>query len=200
VEQEGTGLGLALSKGLVEAMGGRIGADSQPGKGSTFWLELKLVTERLTEALLAEVDEHLSERLLSSHGLVLYVEDNLDNLKLVEAIMQHLPQVQLNSAMQGRMALDLAQDHHPDLILLDLHLPDMHGSEVLRRLKAEPATKNIPVIIISADATPENMEDLLTEGARAYLTKPIDIQEFLKLVEESLAEATFPGKIFPVEE
>jgi CheY-like chemotaxis protein/two-component sensor histidine kinase len=190
IEQEGTGLGLALSKGLVEAMGGRIGASSLPGVGSIFWLELKLVAERLNATLMAEVDEHLSEalRVRTRRAVLLYVEDNLGNLKLVEAIMERLPWVKLITAMQGRLALDLAQEHHPDLILLDLHLPDMHGSEVLRRLKTEPATQNIPVIILSADAMTENIKDLLAGGARAYLTKPIDIQEFLKTVEESLAE------------
>ena len=187
VEQEGTGLGLALSKGLVEAMGGHIGAESQLGVGSTFWLELKLVSERLTEAILASVDEHLSERMRAGRGLVLYVEDNLDNLKLVEAIMERLPKVRLITTMQGRQALELAMKHNPDLILLDLHLPDMPGSEVLRQLKAEQATENTPVIILSADAMPKQIAELLAGGARAYLTKPIDIQEFLKVVEGSLA-------------
>jgi PAS domain S-box-containing protein len=194
IEQEGTGLGLAVSKGLVEAMGGRIGAQSQPGQGSIFWLELDLVSERLKETILAEVDEHLSNRLRAGRGLVLYVEDNLANVQLVEAIMERLPQVQLITTMQGRLALDLAQEHHPDLILLDLHLPDMPGSEVLRRLKAEPATKNISVIILSANTLTGQIAELLAGEVRAYLTKPIDIQEFLKVVEDSLADPLAPGK------
>ncbi len=202
-EQEGTGLGLALSKGLVEAMGGRIGASSKPGDGSIFWLELKLVAERLTAAILAEVTEHISEalRLRTRGGLVLYVEDNLDNFKLVEAIMERLPRVKLMTAMQGRLALELAQEHHPDLILLDLHLPDIHGTEVLRRLKAEPATQKTPVIILSADAMPKHIEGLLKGGAQAYLTKPIHIQEFLNVVAESLAEIPrFAGSPINLEE
>lgn len=100
--------------------------------------------------------------------------------------MERLPWVKLMTTMQGRLALELAQEHHPDLILLDLHLPDMHGSEVLRRLKAEPATQKTPVIILSADAMLEHIDDLLAGGVCAYLTKPIDIQEFLRVVEESL--------------
>ena len=188
VEQEGTGLGLALSKGLVEAMGGRIGAESKLGEGSIFWLELKLVTERLKESIMAEVDENLSDRMRSGRGLVLYVEDSLANLKLVEAIMERMPQIKLITAMQGRLAMDLAKEHKPDLILLDLHLPDIHGSEVLHWLKTEPATQKTPVIILSANALPESIADLLAQGAHAYLTKPIDIKEFLKVVDESMRE------------
>jgi len=194
VEQEGTGLGLALSKGLVEAMGGRIGAESKVGEGSIFWLELKLDSERLNETILAEVEEHLSDRMRSEIGLVLYVEDNLANIKLVEAIMECLTGVKLITAMQGRQALELAKEQKPDLILLDLQLPDIPGSEVLRLLKAEPATQNTPVIIISANAIPENISDLLVQGALAYLTKPIDIKEFLKVVEETLGEALEDGR------
>jgi len=190
VEQEGTGLGLALSKGLVEAMGGRIGAESVPGEGSVFWLELELVAERQKEAIMAEVDEHLSDGMREGRGLVLYVEDNLANVQLVEAVIERLPGVTLITAMRGGLAMDLAKEHHPDLILLDLQLPDMHGSEVLGRLKADPATQKTPVVILSADALPEHMTDLLAQGARAFLTKPIDVKEFLKVVEESLNERT----------
>ena len=190
IEQEGTGLGLALSKGLVEAMGGRIGASSRnkPGEGSIFWLELKLATERLTETILAEVDGLITSQMRSERGLVLYIEDNLPNVKLVEAIMERLPQVKMITALQGRLALDLAKEHKPDLILLDLHLPDMLGSEVLRQLKAEPVTQKTPVIIISANAMPMQIDELLAAGARTYLTKPIDIKNFLKVVEDSLME------------
>ncbi|MDL1912730.1 PAS domain S-box protein [Chloroflexi bacterium CFX6] len=186
METEGTGLGLALSKGLVEAMGGRVGAESEVGVGSVFWIELKLVTERLKEVIMAEVDENLTERMRAGRGVVLYVEDNLANVNLVEAIMERLPGVKLITAMQGRIALSLAKEHQPDLVLLDLHLPDIHGAEVLRRLKAEPATRHIPVVVISADAMPSKAEELRDLGARDYLTKPIDVKEFLKVVEEHL--------------
>ena len=198
IEQEGTGLGLALSKGLVEAMGGCIGVQSQPGEGSVFWVELKLATETLPETILAEEGQDLPDRLGSGRlaeqsgserkPLVLYVEDNLANLNLVEAVMERLRQVELITAMYGRLALDLAVECHPDLILLDLHLPDMHGSDVLSGLKSEPATQSIPVILLTADARPEATVDLLAPlgGARSYLTKPIDIQEFLNVVREFL--------------
>ncbi|MCK6538966.1 MAG: ATP-binding protein [Anaerolineales bacterium] len=193
-DQEGTGLGLALSRGLVEAMGGRIGAESILGVGSVFWIELKLVTERLKEVILAEVDENLTERMRAGRGVVLYVEDNLANINLVEAIMERLPGVKLMAAMQGRLALSLANEHQPDLILLDLHLPDIHGAEVLHWLKADPATRHIPVIVISADATSSKIEELRNLGAHNYLTKPIDVKEFLKVIvdhiDASKAEAS----------
>ncbi len=135
---------------------------------------------------MAEVDENLTERMRAGRGVVLYVEDNLANVNLVEAIMERLPGVKLITAMQGRIALSLAKEHQPDLVLLDLHLPDIHGAEVLRRLKAEPATRHIPVVVISADAMPSKAEELRDLGARDYLTKPIDVKEFLKVVEEHL--------------
>ena len=104
--------------------------------------------------------------------------------------MERLPQVKLITAMQGRLALDLAKEHQPDLILLDLNLPDIPGTEVLHLLKAEPATQKTPVIILSANAIPEEMVKLLAPvgEAQAYLTKPIDIKEFLKVVEDALNE------------
>ncbi len=185
---EGTGLGLALSKGLVEAMGGRIGAQSAVGEGSTFWLDLQLTTQQKEVIVMAEVDDYLKTTPGSKKGLVLYVEDNLSNIQLIEKILARLPDVELISAMQGRLAMDLARQHKPALILLDLHLPDVHGSDVLQWLRAEPETKGIPVVIMSADATQGQIERMLAAGANAYLTKPIDVKEFLKLVGETMGK------------
>jgi CheY-like chemotaxis protein len=92
------------------------------------------------------------------------------------------------TAMQGSLGLDLAQQHDPDLVLLDLHLPDMPGAEILRRLRGDPRTHDIPVIVISADATPSQIRKLLAEGADAYLTKPLDVQRFVQLVDETLKQ------------
>ena len=183
---EGTGLGLALSKGLVEAMGGRIGAQSVLGQGSTFWLDLKLTSQQKEAIVMAEVDDYLKDAPGTSQGLVLYVEDNLSNIQLIEKILARLPNLKLVSAMQGRLALDLARLHKPGLILLDLHLPDVHGSEVFKWLRAEPETRDIPIVVMSADATPSQIEKMLAAGAQAYLTKPIDVKEFLKVVGEML--------------
>ena len=107
-------------------------------------------------------------------------------MQLIEKITARLADVELNSAMQGSLALDLARLHKPALILLDIHLPDMHGDEVLKRLRADAETKDIPVVIMSADATHGQIEHMLSVGANAYLTKPIDVKEFLKMIGEML--------------
>ncbi len=183
---EGTGLGLALSKRLVEVMGGATGVESVLGQGSTFWVELPLMegpVERLKRVGTGPLEP---SPLADQAKTVLYVEDNLSNFKLVEEILTHRPMLRLLTAMQGRLSLDLAREHHPDLILLDLDLPDMHGSRVLAALQAEAQTQSIPVVIISADATPHQIERLLAAGARAYLTKPLDVKHFLQLVDEVL--------------
>src|SRR5207245_8902728 len=121
---------------------------------------------------------------------VLYVEDNLSNLELIQRLLTRRPGVRLLPAMQGQLGLDLARQHHPDLILLDLHLPDIPGTEVLRCLRAMPETQNIPVVVISADATPGLIEQLLAAGAWQYLTKPLDMKRFLALLDEALKART----------
>ena len=118
---------------------------------------------------------------------VLYIEDDLVNFTLVERILEFRPTLKLMHARSGEIGVELAQAHRPRLILLDLNLPDMHGSEVLRRLQNEPATANVPVVVLSADATPSQIERLLTAGARNYLTKPFDIDPFLAVVDEMVA-------------
>ncbi|MGQ0549629.1 MAG: response regulator [Armatimonadota bacterium] len=120
--------------------------------------------------------------------LVLYIEDNLSNLALVRRILVRRPEVRLIEAMQGRAGLDLIRERHPDLILLDLHLPDVHGSEVLRLVKEDPNTRGIPVVVISADATKSQIEQLIAAGARDYLTKPLDVKKLLLLLDETLKD------------
>ena len=119
---------------------------------------------------------------------MLHVEDNLSNLKLIQRLLVHRPEIRLLPAMQARLGLDLAREHRPHLILLDLHLPDMPGEEFLLRLRAIPETREIPVVVISADATPGQITRLLASGARAYLTKPLDVKKFLALLDEALQE------------
>ena len=193
VGAEGTGLGLALSKHLAEAMGGAVGVESTVGLGSTFWVEFPLAEAPVERLVRLEALPAPAERAASSRTrVVLYIEDNLSNLKLIEHLLSRGPKVRLLPAMQGRLGLDLAREHRPELILLDLHLPDMPGDEVLRQLRAAPETRHIPVIIISADATSGQIDRLLAAGARAYLTKPLDIQKLLVLLDETL-RARAPG-------
>jgi CheY-like chemotaxis protein len=118
---------------------------------------------------------------------VLYIEDDPVNFTLVERILEFRPALKLMHARSGGDGVELAQAYRPKLILLDLNLPDMHGSEVLRQLQGEPATAKVPVVVLSADATPSQIERLLTAGARNYLTKPFDIDPFLAVVDEMVA-------------
>jgi CheY-like chemotaxis protein len=181
----GTGLGLALSQRLVEAMGGALSAESQWGEGSTFWLELT----RSSGAVARTPRTILAAGTGESTGIpasVLCIEDNVDNLSLIEAVLGLRPAITLMSAVQGRIGLDLAFQHEPDLMLLDMNLPDLPGIEVLRRLRADRRTHAMPVIVISADANPDSIKTLMDAGARAYITKPIDVEEFLRAVDAAL--------------
>jgi PAS domain S-box-containing protein len=184
---QGTGLGLALSKGLMEAMDGTLGVKSTPGQGSTFFVELPRAQAPGTTGESEAVAGPAVGAPMGSHT-ILYIEDNLANLSLIEAVLNRRPGLNLLTAMQGSLGVDLARQHRPDLILLDLHLPDISGREVLQRLQGDPRTRGIPVIVISADATPGQIGDLLAAGAVAYLTKPIDVSRFFHAMDEALAE------------
>jgi len=119
---------------------------------------------------------------------VLYIEDDLVNFTLVERILEFRPTLKLLHASRGGAGVELALIHRPKLILLDLNLPDMHGSEVIEMLKSDPSTAQLPVVVLSADATPSQIERLLAAGARNYLTKPFDIDPFLAVVDEMVSE------------
>ena len=184
---EGTGLGLALSQRLMQAMHGSIGVESTLGEGSMFWVELPR-----TKSPLEQIPAHKEnirarrQRSESQKRRVLYIEDNLSNLTLIEEMLQEESDIELLTAMQGQIGLDLARRHSPDLILLDLHLPDIAGRDVLLQLKAWQATRDIPVVVISADATTRQIDRLLAAGAIHYLTKPLDVAEFFSVLDKTI--------------
>jgi CheY-like chemotaxis protein len=178
-------LGLTLSKHLIETMGGTLDMTSVEHRGSTFWIELPLASApQIMQPLPPPSQENGSA--LQTRGTVLYIEDNASNYLLLEQVLEHRPGIKLISAIQGTVGLDMARQHHTDLILLDLNLPDMHGSQVLQRLKTDEETRDIPVIIVSADATPKQIEKLHHSGALEYLTKPLDIPRLLELLDSVL--------------
>jgi len=214
---EGTGVGLALSKQLVEVMGGVIGVDSVPGHGSTFWIELLVANQKAQdrrperdrpgsrrssdhEAATARNDNGTApdaasparpngKRPPSVSGLgvvVLQIEDNPSNSALVEQVLAKRPGVRLVSAGEGRTGLELARQHRPDLVLLDLHLPDVPGDELLHRLKAVPELADTKVVVVSADATPSRIREMLDLGVEGYLTKPVDVEALLRLVDNEI--------------
>jgi PAS domain S-box-containing protein len=175
---EGTGLGLALSHRLTEVMGGNLTLERSSSDGSVFRLEL-----RTTPSPLQRIKEPSAPRVLDDvphrTATLLHVEDNLANMSLVETVLWVRPRWRTIPALQGQIGVELARQHLPDVVLLDLHLPDIRGEEVLRRLKEDGRTAAIPVVIISADATKTATERLLAAGAAAFLTKPLDVAEFL---------------------
>jgi PAS domain S-box-containing protein len=184
-ETEGTGLGLAISEKLTVAIGGKIGVESVVGKGSTFWIELPQTEsqsdkcEQITELERSKIGAN------QNSGTILYIEDNLSNIQLVEQILEiHRSSIKLVTNKYGKNAVQYSVDYKPNLILLDLNLPDIHGTEVMKLLQAEPRTADIPVIILSAEAMTKKNKLLVEAGAVDYLIKPIDVVKFLSAVDE----------------
>ncbi|WP_327002771.1 ATP-binding protein [Dactylosporangium sp. NBC_01737] len=183
---EGTGLGLALSRHLVDGMGGTLDVSSLPGEGSTFWVDLPTASPATSGSGNEQDTALLALRGYPGPRRVLYVEDMVENVRLVEQILTRRPGITLIPAMLAGVALDLAREHRPDLVLLDLHLPDMPGEHVLTQLRAEPATRDIPVVVLSADATQHHIDQLHATGATAYLTKPIAVRDLLATLDRLL--------------
>jgi PAS domain S-box-containing protein len=187
---EGTGVGLTLSKYLVERMGGSIAVHSRIGEGTTFTVDLATAAAPETPVRRLELPPAAPRHVATLR--VLHIEDNLANLELVEQVLTRSGVVELVATMSGSLGVDLARRHRPHLILLDLHLPDMSGADLLEMLQADPDTKEIPVVVITADATPSQIQRLRDIGVAAYLTKPIDIRDLLRVVETM---STRPGEL-----
>jgi PAS domain S-box-containing protein len=186
--EEGTGIGLVMSKRVVELMGGVMGVESTVGLGSVFWFELnsaaapQLAVERAEPAAIAPAEVPHDARLRT----LLYVEDNPANLKLVEQLIARRPDMRLLSARDGNVGIQLARSKRPHVILMDINLPGINGIEALNILREDPATAHIPVVALSANAMPRDIKKGLHAGFFRYLTKPIKVNEFMDTLDEAL--------------
>ncbi|OYW38323.1 MAG: hybrid sensor histidine kinase/response regulator [Hydrogenophilales bacterium 12-61-10] len=188
--EEGTGIGLVVTKQLVELMGGTIGVESTVGEGSEFWIELiRDVMPILSpeHAMAAEYRPMAAEN--AAMRTLLYVEDNPANLMLVEQIIEGHPHVRMLSARDATLGIALARAHLPHVILMDINLPGISGVQALKILSDDPATAHIPVLAISANAMPRDIEKGLAAGFFRYLTKPIKVNEFMNALESALTRA-----------
>jgi PAS domain S-box-containing protein len=189
--EEGTGIGLVVTKRLVELMGGEIGVESTVGVGSDFWVELisdaapRLAVDGAGPTTVSEPQVPGGARLRT----LLYVEDNAANLKLVEQLIARRPDMRLLSAQDGSLGVALARAAQPELILMDINLPGISGIEALEILREDPATAHIPVIALSANAVPRDIAKGLEAGFFRYLTKPLRVDEFMNTLDVALASA-----------
>jgi len=186
--EQGTGIGLVMSKRLVELMGGEIGVESTVGSGSVFWFDLnsavapRLVLDRAESAAIAPTPIQPGAPLRT----LLYVEDNPANLKLVEQLIARRPDMRLLSARDGNLGIQLARANHPEVILMDINLPGISGIEALKILREDVGTAHIPVVALSANAMPRDIEKGLQAGFFRYLTKPIKVNEFMNTLDVAL--------------
>lgn len=183
---EGTGLGLAVSKALCDAMGATLSVESRSGKGSTFTLELPVAADPSETPLDAPPVRPGLTGAGTARGTVLYIEDNLPNIKLMKRIFQRHPELRLLTAQDGSSGLRALKQERPDLVMLDLHLPDQGGEQILARIKADPMTQATPVIIVSADATGEQFDKAMAAGADDFITKPIDLARLFEVLNRIL--------------
>ena len=187
--EEGTGIGLVVTRRLVELMGGTIGVSSSVGVGTVFWVELGLTqpaTMGLAGAVVLPLGRREGAQPTATHT-ILYVEDNPANLRLVQEIVAFRTDLRLLAAADAHMGIEMARRHLPDLILMDINLPGMSGIDALKELQRTPATSHIPVLALTANAMPRDVERGLESGFARYLTKPINIDEFNDAIDSTLA-------------
>ena len=190
-QEEGTGIGLVVSKRLIELMHGTIGAESSIGVGSVFWIELGATAARqLTvpeAAHLAVIRPPIPEG--TALRTLLYVEDNPANMELVRQIIERRPDLQLLTAINGTLGIESARAHPPDVILMDINLPGISGIDAMKILRRDPTTAHIPIIALSANAVPRDIARGLEAGFFNYLTKPIKVNEFMAALDLALIVA-----------
>jgi CheY-like chemotaxis protein len=169
-------------------MGGAIGVDSTVGEGSVFWFELGLTSAPQLSVLEADLAVLARPRAPDGTPLhtLLYVEDNPANLELVEQLIARRSDLRLLSAPDGNMGVEYARAYLPDLILMDINLPGISGIEALRILRADPSTAHIPIIALSANAIPRDIDRGLEAGFFNYLTKPIKVNQFMDALDLAL--------------
>jgi len=186
--EEGTGIGLVVTKRLVELMGGAIGVNSAVGVGSVFWIELNLCDA--PQLAVREAERAALEPLLVAKGTplrtLLYVEDNPANLELVEQLIARRPDLRLLSAADGNLGIAFARAYQPEVILMDINLPGISGIEAMELLRSEPSTAHIPIIALSANAVPRDIQRCLDAGFFDYLTKPIKVKQFMDTLDVAL--------------
>ena len=194
--EEGTGIGLVVSRQLVELMGGEIGATSTVGVGSVFWFELNaaLAPQLLLDELPLQVAPVSVTTTGASLRTLLYVEDNKANMALVEQLIARRPDMRLLGAQDAMRGIAMARAHQPDMILMDINLPGISGMQALAILQEDAATQHIPVLALSANAMARDIEKGLAAGFFRYLTKPIRVQEFMAALDEGLALADTHGQ------
>jgi CheY-like chemotaxis protein len=160
--------------------------------GSTFWVELPLTDMPASDGETTAPDATATHPIApaTTPGLVLYIEDNQSNVRLMQRVFERRPGVQLVHAPSGHEGLEMARQQQPDLIFLDLHLPDISGEHVLRQLKEDVVVRGIPVAVLSADAMPDQPKHLQAAGAMTYLTKPLDIARVLRVLDDALGKPT----------
>jgi CheY-like chemotaxis protein len=183
---EGTGIGLVISQRLAELMDGELRAASHVGQGSAFILSLPAAGD--PDTVPSDLSRLTSERIDYHRRLVHYVEDNETNVEVMRGMLAQRPQVRMEVSISGLEGLAAIRAHRPDVVLLDMHLPDINGLELLRHLKLDPSTRSIPVVAVSADALPAQIEDALMAGAHQYLTKPVSVAELLSVLDNLLSQ------------